>query len=175
MPVWGRLLPQEPGALAPTSARPGPSRLVFDWSASVARPRVAGSFQPVLASVIMSMRADRRAASRDGLDEEEGWSRRQAAVAGISEVVLDSTFLAAVAGISEVVLDSTFSGRLMLLGKLWPAALLAQTHTISLSFNSLSLQAGRQDACIVCADPWDTGVWSLSRLRPSALGRAGPY
>ena len=95
VPVWGRLLPQEPGALAPTRARPGPSRLVCDWSASVARPRVAGAFQAVLASVIMSMRAT-GSEQRDGGAEEEGGSRSQEAVVGISGVVLvvlDSTFL----------------------------------------------------------------------------------
>ena len=60
-----RVLPQEPGALAPTT-RARPSRLVFDWSSSLslASPRVAGAFQGVLASA-QSMRADRRAASRE--------------------------------------------------------------------------------------------------------------
>ncbi len=81
LPVWGQVLPQEPGALAPTTCA-RPSRLVllvFDWSSSLASPRVAGASREVLASA-QSMRADRRAASRDGLDEEEG--RWQEAVAG---------------------------------------------------------------------------------------------
>ena len=32
-----------------------PSRLVFDWSSSIARPRVAGTFQEVLASALLRM------------------------------------------------------------------------------------------------------------------------
>ena len=61
LPVWGQVLPQEPGALAPTTCA-RPSRVGFDWSSSLASPRVAGASRAVLASA-QSMRADRRAAS----------------------------------------------------------------------------------------------------------------
>ena len=114
--VWGRVLPQEPGALAPTTCA-RPSRLVCDWSSSLASPRVAGAFGAVLASAQM-MRADLWAASRDGLDEEESCSTRLEAVVGTPKLVLDSV----------IFLDGWYR-----LGKIWPAALLADTISLSLS------------------------------------------
>jgi hypothetical protein len=64
------------------------------------------------------MRADLWAASRDGLDEEEGCSARLEAVVGTPKLVLDSV----------IFLDGKYR-----LGKIWPAALLADTISLSLS------------------------------------------
>ena len=114
--VWGRVLPHKPGALAPTTCA-RPSRLVCDWSSSLASPRVAGAFESVLASAQM-MRADLWAASRDGLDEEESCGMRLEAVVGTPKLVLDSV----------IFLDGWYR-----LGKIWPAALLADTISLSLS------------------------------------------
>ena len=64
------------------------------------------------------MRADLWAASRDGLDEEESCSTRLEAVVGTPKLVLDSV----------IFLDGWYR-----LGKIWPAALLADTISLSLS------------------------------------------